>query len=455
MSIKFQPVGTTHEIGDASYLLSLNGTTVLLDAGLHPRYDGADSMPDYRAVRDREVDAILVSHCHLDHLGALPTAHSYFPQASILMSEASVALAPAMLHHTASVMKRQHQEGGAVPLYGHDDLELISYLFQGVKPETDFHVFNLEKWETGLSVRFYDAGHILGASGILFKSHAGTVFYTGDTSAHDQEILPGAVYPEDRIDVLIMETTLGADPTAEEKSRKAEEHRFAKNITQVIDQQGSVLIPAFSLGRTQEMLAMLHRLRDQSQIPDVEIYSAGFGEVVTDLYDHTARYTRRRDPDLRLRELDVRPLPPGDVRRGPHLRRPSIILVSSGMMAANTMSYKLAEVMLPDPRHGIFFVGYIDPDMPGYHVRTATRGKTLKLGPASRDITVQCQIEKFHFSAHSHRGNLLRIVEKLRPRQVILVHGERGAAGWMRETIKQHFPNTDIHIGEKGVEIDY
>jgi cleavage and polyadenylation specificity factor subunit 3 len=69
-------VGTTHEIGDASYLLSLTGTTVLLDAGLHPRHDGIKSIPDYSAVRDHEVDAITVSHCHLDHLGDLPTAHS-------------------------------------------------------------------------------------------------------------------------------------------------------------------------------------------------------------------------------------------------------------------------------------------------------------------------------------------------------------------------------------------
>ena len=93
--------------------------------------------------------------------------------------------------------------------------------------------------------------------------------------------------------------------------------------------------------------------------------------------------------------------------------------------------------------------------MPGYKVLTAKQGKVLNLGLGSQDISVQCQIGKFHFSAHSHRGNLLRIVEQLKPRQVILVHGEPGASGWMRETIKQHFPNTDIHIGKKGVEIEY
>ncbi|MDA0710735.1 MAG: hypothetical protein O3B73_11055, partial [bacterium] len=212
---------------------------------------------------------------------------------------------------------------------------------------------------------------------------------------------------------------------------------------------------AFSLGRTQEMLAQLHRMREQNLIPDVEIYTAGFGEVISKYYDRTMKYTRRRDPDLRLQDLDIRPLSPGDIRKGPHLRSPSIILVSSGMMARNTMSYRLAEVMLSDPRHGIFFVGYIAPDMPGYPVQNARRGDMLQLGPLSPSQLVQCRIEKFHFSAHSHRQHLLKIVEKLRPRRVILVHGERGALGWLRETIRMNFPKTDVTIAEKGVTLEY
>lgn len=456
MSIKFLSVGTTREIGDACYLLSLNGSTLLLDAGLHPRKEGIDSAPDFRTIRDRQVDAICISHCHLDHLGALPLAMSYFSRANVLMSEASAALAPVMLHHTAKVMRRQFEEGSAgLPLYTPDDIDLISYVFQGIKPDRDFPVFNLSKWADDLTVRFCDAGHILGASGIYVKNHDRAVFYTGDTAAHDQEILPGAVYPDERPDVLILESTLGADPDAEVRNRIAEVAKFARAIAEVIDRKGSVLIPVFSLGRTQEMLATLHRLREKSAIPDVEIYSAGFGNVVSTLYDRTARHTRRRDPSLRLRDLDVRPLPPGDVRKGAHLRHPSIIVVSSGMMARHTMSYKLAEVMLPDPRHGIFFVGYVDPDMPGYQVLTARPGQPVRLGPGSPELTAQCRIQKFHFSAHSHRRHLLDLVERLRPRKVILVHGERGASGWMRETIKMHFDHIDVAIAERGVEIEY
>lgn len=456
MSITFTPIGTTHEIGDASFLLTMNGSTVILDTGIHPRKEGIESTPDFRTVREHDVDAILISHCHLDHLGSLPVALSYFPQASVLMSEASATLAPIMLQHTAGVMKRQHREDNApVPIYSRDDIDLISYLFQGVRPEHDFPVFNLEKWANDLTVKFYDAGHILGASGILLKSKEGTVFYTGDTCAQDQEIIPGAVYPEQPVDVLILEATLGADPSAEEKTRKNEEQRFAKAIYDVIDNQGSVLIPAFSLGRTQEMLAQLHRLREESQIPDVEIYSAGFGETISKYYDRTLRYTRRCNPNLRLLDLDIRPLPPGDVRKGPHLKSPSIILVSSGMMAEHTMSYRLAEVMLPDPKHGIFFVGYIAPDMPGYQVRTAKQGQMIQLNTLGPELPVKCRIDRFHFSAHSHRQHLLNVVEKLKPKRVILVHGERGAAGWMRETIKQHFPKTDVAIAQQGETLSY
>jgi predicted metal-dependent RNase len=125
------------------------------------------------------------------------------------------------------------------------------------------------------------------------------------------------------------------------------------------------------------------------------------------------------------------------------------------MMAQHTMSYRLAEVMLSDPRHGIFFVGYIAPDMPGYQVRTAQQGQMLQLGLTSPEVQVQCNIERFHFSAHSHRQDLLSVVEKLRPKRVILVHGEIGAAGWLRETIKMNFPKTDVTIAQQGVTIEY
>ncbi len=122
----FLPAGTTHEIGDSCYLLSLNGTTLMLDAGVHPRKEGWQSVPDFQRAGCKHVDAILISHCHLDHLGALPVALSRFPQASVLMTEASAALAPLMLHHTAKVMHRIQREGSSMaPLYNQEQVDLF------------------------------------------------------------------------------------------------------------------------------------------------------------------------------------------------------------------------------------------------------------------------------------------------------------------------------------------
>ena len=456
MSVTFLPLGTTDEIGDACYLLEVDGTTLILDAGVHPQKEGVESLPSFQLASDRDPDAILISHCHLDHLGALPVALSHFPHARVLMSRASSNLAPAMLHHTVRVMERLQEEGAAgPPLYTHEDVDAISYVFQGMATDRPFPVDNLDNWGPVLKARFYDAGHILGAAGVWIEGPSGTLFYTGDTSAHAQEILPGAAYPESPVDLLITESTLGADPGAEERKRGEETRRFAQAITAVHHRGGSVLIPAFSLGRTQEMLALLHRLRENGRIPDVDIYTAGFGSVVSRLYDRTAHYTRRRDPGLRLGNLDLLPLPPGDVRKGPHLRHPSIVLVSSGMMAARTMSCRLAEVMLPEKRHGIFFVGYVDPEMPGYRVLTSGQGQRLRLSSDSPEISVQCQIERFYFSAHSSRRNLLHLVDRLNPRMVILVHAERGAKGWMRETIKARHPHMEVEVAEKGMEIEF
>ncbi len=455
MGVRLLPLGTTNEIGDACYLLDIDGTSVLLDAGAHPRKEGLDSLPDFHLFQDRNVDAILISHCHLDHIAALPVAISYFPHARVFMSEASSVLAPLTLRQTARVMRRQEQEGTAgPPLFSATDVDLISYLFQGFPSERPFPIYNPDPHGADLTAKFYDAGHILGAAGIWLQGPSGTIFYTGDTAAHPQEILSGAVYPEEPVDLLITECTLSADPRAEYHKRRGEINRFARSITEVLESGGSVLIPAFALGRTQEMLALLHRLRLRGRIPDVDIYTAGSGGSISEIYDRTASYTRRQNPDLRLRDLDILPLPSGDVRSGSHLRRPAIFVVSSGMMAAHTLSFKLAEAMLPHEKHGIFFVGYVDSEMPGHRVLTAPPDSTVQLDPVGPELPVRCRISRFFFTAHSHRRHLLRLVDRLAPKTVALVHGEPAATAWMKQALGHRHPNTRILLPQRGIETE-
>lgn len=444
MGIRFTALGSVDDIGAASYVVEFDGTRLMLDAGIHPREEGLRNLPRFDRAPVDLLDAFLLSHCHLDHLGALPVALRRFSHARVLMTAASSLLAPVMLHHSARLMERLMIEGRAPrPTFTADDVDMISWIFQGMRCEAPFPIDSLDGSGVTLEAELYEAGHILGAAGIHLSGPSGSLFYTGDTSLHDQEILPGARYPEGPVDVLISECTLGADEEAEHRSRSGEIVRFASAVDQVLTGGGSVLVPVFSLGRSQEMLALLHRLREQGHIPDVEIYTAGFGNVVASLYDRTTKDTRRLDPDLRLTDLDVRPLP-RPLDRGPHLRFPSVIVVSSGMMAQDTLSYRLAEVMLPRPRHGVFFVGYVDPDMPGHRVLTAEPRERITLAPGTQPVDAKARIERFHFTAHSHRHHLMEVVDRLRPETVVLVHGGPEAADWVQQQIEASHPRTRV-----------
>ena len=196
MSIRYIGLGASGEIGDSAHYLDIEGTSVLLDAGVHPRYEGHESLPNYDRIRDVDLEAILVSHCHLDHLGSLPVALSYFPHARVFMSDAGAALAPVMLEHTVKVMERCASRPVSTSTHSTRSTTLTPC------PTSSRHadgsnVPDLQHTSRGadLEARLYDAGHVLGAAGIWLRGNGQTIFYTSDTCAHDQEIIPGAIYP--------------------------------------------------------------------------------------------------------------------------------------------------------------------------------------------------------------------------------------------------------------------
>ena len=192
----------------------IEGHGLLMDAGTQPKLEGRDSLPLYGVIRDKEVDAIAISHCHHDHVGSLPVALRYFPQAHVLMTELSYFLVERVLHNSVNVMTRQRDEMGIreYPLFTHDEIDDIAPLFQGFKYNREIDWAAFHKSRAGLpspSLEFFDAGHALGSTGILVRGKKETVFYTGDVCFHDQTILKKAKFDGVRADVLIMETTRG------------------------------------------------------------------------------------------------------------------------------------------------------------------------------------------------------------------------------------------------------
>ena len=192
----------------------MEGHRLLMDAGTHPRLEGRAGLPLYDLVKHEEVDALAISHCHHDHVGSLPVALRYFPQAHVLMTELSYFLVERVLHNSVNVMKRQREELGIkeYPLYSHDEVDELAPRIQGFKYNREVDWASFHKTRAGFlspTLEFYDAGHTLGSAGIMVRGRKETLFYTGDVCFHDQTVLSGARFEDVKADVLLMETTRG------------------------------------------------------------------------------------------------------------------------------------------------------------------------------------------------------------------------------------------------------
>jgi Cft2 family RNA processing exonuclease len=450
--LRFTALGGAGEIGANSYHLELGAFPLLLDAGMHPKKQGTDSLPLFASVEGRPVEAVLISHCHLDHVGALPEALNRNPHAAIYMTPPSAQLAPKMLGNMANLMRLQLRQGGPKPTFGFDEVEMLDQLIDTVPFGASIGLRHGLGGDPGpVRALFHHAGHIAGAAGIELRWEGHSWFYTGDTCAADQHLVPGAYYPSGPVDVLHMECTAGADEEGDQRDREQEVERFTERVNRVLLRGGLVLIPAFALGRTQEMLKLLYDLQGRGDLARVPIHISGLGKAVSQIYDATRMVSTRLDPSFRLASMNCPVLERDHLLSGRAPERPCIVLATSGMMHEETPSNLLARVVLPNPKDAIFFVGYCDPDAPGARVLQANSGDKVALDAGGLLYDVRAEIARFHFSAHSRRSDLVRMAEKMRPRRVVLIHGGRRSLSWMREALLNLPHPPEILVPEPGL----
>jgi len=436
-------------IGASAWFVELEGHRLLMDAGTHPKREGRDSLPRYDLVKDQEADAIAISHCHHDHVGSLPVALRYFPQAHVLMTELSYFLVERVLHNSVNVMRRQRDELGIreYPLFSHDEVDDIAPLFQGFKYNREVDCAPYPRNRSAFmspTLEFYDAGHALGSAGIMVRGQRETLFYTGDVCFHDQTILRKARFEDVKADVLIMETTRGNRPLPPGFTREGEIERLSAAIHQVLDQRGSVLIPTFALGRTQEILALLAVLMGDGRLNPQPIYIGGLGRVFTEIYDLESHRTHRQYPNLQLHEtLNLVVLEQNQAEKM-KLSGGRLFVMTAGMMSENTAAHNLALRMIEDPEQAIFFVGYTDPDTPGGRLKASKPGETFLFSPSAGELTRRCEVKDFDLTAHANRQDLLDFVAQVDPRAVLLGHGEPESKVWFETEIRARFPRIKV-----------
>jgi Cft2 family RNA processing exonuclease len=437
------------DIGASSWMVELDDCRLLMDAGMHPKREGRAALPLFKLLANKDLDAIAVSHCHHDHIGALPVAMRHSRHARVLMPELSYYLAGRVLHNSVNVMVRQREARGIreYPLFTHDQVEENEAQFQGIKYNRPMDWASDAKSRADFSsptLEFFDAGHALGSAGILVRGQSQTLFYTGDVCFHDQTILKSARFGGVRADVLIMETTRGNRVVPPGFTREKEVQRLTAAIQRVLAGRGSVLMPAFALGRTQEILAQLALLMRAGEIPRQPIYIGGLGRIFTEIYDQKAHLADRHWPDLQLtQELQVIVLEKEELDRI-KLGAGRIFVLTAGMLTECTPAHDLALRMMSDARQAIFFVGYADPDTPGGRLKASKRGETFLFSPEAGQVTRRCEVEEFDLTAHANRDALLDFAGEVAPRTILLGHGELSSRQWFEEQLRARHPNMRI-----------
>ena len=376
---------------------------ILLDYGIK-----AGEIPEY-PLNDMEPKAVLVSHGHLDHCGAVP---------NLMYQNPEVYMTPPTAEFTN--------------LLGRDTLKIAQTTLSGVSPfdpedlqKLSRRTLRVDYGETfktnGYRVCFYNAGHIPGASGIRLESESGeSLFYTGDFNLKETRLVPGAAeFPE--ADTLVLESTyFGEDHIP----RKETEERFIESILDTLDRGGIALIPAFAIGRTQEILMLL-------DAHGIRAYVDGMGRDVYKILQKYPEYLR--NPELLDRAFG-RAISVKDKQRDSILKKPSVIVTTAGMLNGGPALHYLSR-LYKDPKSKIMLTGY---QVEGTNGRLA-----LKHGVIETEgdvLTLKPKIEQYDFSAHSGDGELKKLVKdfcKKGTERVFVMHGEKTEvfAQWISEEI--------------------
>lgn len=437
--IQLSFLGGASAIGASSALLQVADTSILIDCGV--RFKTGNALPDLNQLTGKRLDAIVVTHAHSDHTGALPVVHEAYPEVPIYLTPPTQELVSILQRDALKLMDRE----GDVPLYNERQVESMIEMFRPVHHGDRIQVGDIE-------IVYLPASHILGASMVYFGTPAGNVMFTGDYSVDAQRTVPALDRPALPVDLLVTEATYGNRMHAD---RRTSENLLVSRVAQVVEAGGRVLIPAFAIGRAQEVLLILKQALRNKKIPECPIFVDGMVRSVCGVYSHHARYVSRSL--LRDSQRSGHPFFTGTItavgnaqeRKDVLSAGACVIVASSGMLSGGPSAFYAGE-MAPVATDAILITGYQDEESPGralLNLAEETGSRPLRLG--DKVVDVRCAFETYSLSAHADRMQMVGLIEAMRPRTVVLVHGDMPAKTMLADSLGCN----DIVYGEEGVRI--
>lgn len=381
-------LGAAQEVGRSSIFLSCT-EKIMLDCGMK-----IHASETYPMQPPAEPDFVVLSHAHLDHSGFLPALYRH-GKPELVCTPPSLALGELIIQDSIKIMARR----GEFPFRQPQVRRMLQHTTK----------LSYGKWhEIGDStVTMYNAGHIPGAAMPEVDSGKARVVYSGDFKLEETKTTFATVMPPKEPDILIMESTYS---DRDHPPRKDLEAELGRQMNETLEAGGTVLFPAFAIGRTQELIRIV-----RSQNKDVDIYIDGMGWQVSDMLSHFSSYVKefkkfRHDIET-CRHVAHRK------ERDALTKKPCVIISTAGMLQGGpALSYLLA--MGPESR--AIFTGFSVPETNGYNLLNAgyVEFDGVKIKPKATHSYLD-------FSAHAGRAELFELVEKLSPKKVFCIHGDR------------------------------
>ena len=449
--IQVTVLGGGREIGANSYLLQWGDANILLDAGQDPQSELSDALVPIHRIPNK-LDAMIITHSHFDHIGSMPFIWNKRNPKKIITQKFSRPIIEMMTKSTVLHMRNFDQDSQK---YAYSE----SYSFFNLKKlisllrETSYPYNHTFKVTDKISGFFFNAGHILGSSGIVLTDGDYTFAYTGDIALKDHGIHRGVDLPKmENLDCLMIESTTSSEenPINEEEQW----HYFFDKINDAYERKSRILIPAFALGRSQDVVALIGYGKRTGKIhQNIPVHLVGSGNRISKIYEKYKNELRQEILPKSLSD-DYKPARFGDIQSiyKSYVRdkQTAIIVATNGMMGPGSPAAVLASKMVHNPDETIIFSGYQAPTTLGYEVLNSKTGSIVDFG---EDKIENIQINTPHIyqvrmSGHGSKADMVTIADALGPNNIGVIHG---APSSVNNLIKELQNNHTTVLGpEKG-----